>query len=102
MEENNLEAGVKKLEDTFKDINEDIKLYQELIASNNKLAADLTGIAAILNTNRFALEDMDFKIYNIKKELQKLKTSLNNDSKTFTASKDNFSISCTRISMRMT
>ncbi|HEX7467198.1 MAG TPA: FUSC family protein [Methanobacterium sp.] len=95
MEENNLEAGVKKLEDTFKDINEDIKLYHELIASNNKLAADLTGIAAILNTNRFALEDMDFKIYNIKKELQKLKTSLNNDSKTFTASKDNFSISCT-------
>ena len=36
-----------------------------------------------------------FKIYNIKKELQKLKTSLNNDSKTFNASKDNFSISCT-------
>jgi len=95
MEENNLEAAVKKLEDTFKDINEDIELYQELIASNNKLAADLTGIAAILNINRFALEDLDVEIYNIKKALQTLETSLNKDLKTFTASKDNFLINCT-------
>ena len=95
MEENNLEAAVKKLEDTFKDINEDIELYQELIASNNKFAADLTGIAAILSVNGLALEDLEVEIYKIKKALQTLKISLNNDIKTFTVSKDNFSINCT-------
>jgi hypothetical protein len=95
MEENNLEAAVKKLEDTFKDINEDIELYQELIASNNKFAADLTGIAAILSINGLALEDLEVEIYKIKKALQTLKISLNNDIKTFTVSKDNFSINFT-------
>ena len=95
MEENNLEAAVKKLEDTFKDINGNTELYQELIASNNKLAADLTGIAAILSINELAFEDLDVEIYKIKKGLKTLKTSLNKDIKTFTASKDNFPIKCT-------
>ena len=49
LQENNLEAGIKKLEDTFKDVNADLSLYQNFLSLNIKLTADLTALAAVLN-----------------------------------------------------
>lgn len=92
MEENNLEAAVKKLEDTFKDINDDLDLYQEIIASNNKMAADLTVIAAILNKNGKALADLNIDIFKIKNTLNNLENYLSGDIKPLKLSVDNLSI----------
>lgn len=49
LQENNLEAGIKKLEDTFNDVNSDSSLYQNLLSLNMKLTADLTALAAVIN-----------------------------------------------------
>lgn len=49
LQENNLEAGIKKLEDTFNDVNSDSSLYQNLLSLNIKLTADLTALAAVIN-----------------------------------------------------
>jgi len=48
LEHNNLEAAIKKLQDSFRDVNEDVESYQDILAANQKLAADVTGIAALL------------------------------------------------------
>jgi uncharacterized membrane protein YgaE (UPF0421/DUF939 family) len=92
MEENNLEAGLKKLEDTFKDINDDLELYHELIASNNKMAADLSGIAAILNTNKKSMEDLNINVQKILTTLNYLETSLTKDIKPLKLSRDHNSL----------
>ncbi len=89
MEENNLEAGVKKLEDTFRDINDDLELYQEIIASNNKMAADLSGITAILNNNGKTLVDLNIDVHKIKKTLHNVENSLTDDIKPSRLSMDN-------------
>jgi len=81
MEENNLEAGLKKLEDTFKDIDDDLELYHGLIASNNKLTADLSGIAAILNTNKKSKEYLNINVQKILTTLNYLENSLTEDIK---------------------
>jgi uncharacterized membrane protein YgaE (UPF0421/DUF939 family) len=65
LQENNLEAGIKKLEDTFKDVNSDLNLYQNLLSSNIKLTADLTALAAVLNNSSDKLSN----IKNYGKEL---------------------------------
>jgi hypothetical protein len=90
MEENNLEAGVKKLEDTFKDINDDLELYHEIIASNNKIAADLSGIAALLNGK--SLLDLNFNVEKIRNILYQIESSLMGNDKPLKLSMDNISL----------
>lgn len=48
LEENNLEAAIKKLQDFFTDASEDIIIYQDLVAANRKLSADISALATIL------------------------------------------------------
>lgn len=55
LEENNLEAGIKKIQDSFKDIDSDLAIYQGIKSANNKLAADLSAVATILEK-----EDVEF------------------------------------------
>jgi len=79
-EDNNLEAGIKKLEDTFKDINNDLKLYNGLMILNKKVAADLTAASAILSKNPEKLQqDSDININKLKDMLHKFEVSLNGD-----------------------
>lgn len=52
LQENNLEAGIKKLEDTFNDVNSDLSLYQNLLSLNIKLTADLTALAAVIEGSK--------------------------------------------------
>ena len=79
-EDNNLEAGIKKLEDTFKDINDDLKLYNGLMILNKKVAADLTAASAILSKNPEKLQqDSDININELKDMLHKFELSLNGD-----------------------
>jgi len=81
-EDNNLEAGIKKLEDTFKDINDDLKLYNGLMILNKKVAADLTAASAILSKNPEKLQqDSDININKLRDMLHKFEISLNGDIK---------------------
>ncbi len=79
-EDNNLEAGIKKLEDTFDDINDDLNLYNGLMVINKKIAADLTAASAILVKNPQKLQqDTDINITKLKDTLPKFEISLNGD-----------------------
>ena len=90
-EENNLEAAVKKLEDSYKDINDDLELYQEIIASNNKLAADLLALSAIFNKNDDVSANFESKFIEIKNILRNIENFLNGDLKPLKISLNNFS-----------
>ncbi len=90
-EENNLEAAVKKLEDSYKDINDDLELYQEIIASNNKLAADLLALSAIFNKNEDVSANFESKFIEIKNILHNIENFLNGDLKPLKISLNNFS-----------
>ncbi|MBI5680119.1 MAG: FUSC family protein [Methanobacterium sp.] len=52
LEENNLEAAIRKIQDSFNDIDEDLAIYQEIAGVNNKLAADLTAVATTLEKDK--------------------------------------------------
>lgn len=75
-EDNNLEAGIKKLEDTFRDINDDLKLYNGLMILNKKVAADLTAASAILSKDPEKLQDSALNINKLKDILHKFEVSL--------------------------
>ena len=90
-EENNLEAAVKKLEDSYKDINDDLELYQEIIASNNKLAADLLALSAIFNKNDDVSANFESEFIEIKNMLHYIENFLNGDLKPLKISLNNFS-----------
>ncbi|MGZ7047441.1 MAG: FUSC family protein [Methanobacterium sp.] len=77
MEENNMEAALKKLEDSYKDVKDDLGLYQEILASNNKLTADLTAAAALLSADKELLENFD--ILMIKNSLRELENFVSGD-----------------------
>lgn len=95
MEENNLEAAVKKLNDYLKDIDDDISLYQEFIEINNKISADLTAAVAILNKDKEALADLNIEIFEIKNSLQNLENILNGDILPLKLSMNNNSLNST-------
>lgn len=76
-EDNNLEAGIKKLEDTFNDVNDDLNLYNGLMIINRKIAADLTAVSVILTKDPERLQqDTDINITKLKEVLHKFETSL--------------------------
>jgi len=70
LQENNLEAGIKKLEDTFKDVNSDLNLYQNILSLNIKLTADLTALAAVQNESSENLSNYGAEIRNSLIELR--------------------------------
>jgi uncharacterized membrane protein YccC len=73
--ENNLEAAIRKMEDTFNDISGDISIYKALAAANNKIAADLSVLATSLEyTDSFG--DFTQINYYIKKILDELSLSV--------------------------
>jgi uncharacterized membrane protein YgaE (UPF0421/DUF939 family) len=92
MEENNLEAAVKKLDDNLNDITDDITFYQEFILTNNKLSADLTALIGILTENKNTWTVQDTLTSEVKKSLQKLENSLNGDIKPLKLTMDDNSL----------
>lgn len=76
--ENNLEAALKKLEDTFNDINDDLTLYKDIISSNIKLAADITVIAGILSQKPEEISGKHTSIIEVKKLTHDLEKSIIN------------------------
>jgi uncharacterized membrane protein YgaE (UPF0421/DUF939 family) len=91
-EENNLEAAIKKLEDTFNDINEDILLYHEIIASNNKMNADLIAMGTLLKNKVRSLPENGNEILDLKNALKTLEDSLERNIKSSNLSLQNISI----------
>jgi uncharacterized membrane protein YgaE (UPF0421/DUF939 family) len=80
LQENNLEAGIKKLEDTFNDVNSDLSLYQNLLSMNIKLTADLTAFGAVLTDDSKIISNKEVQGGLIQDSLMELKElSLNWD-----------------------
>jgi hypothetical protein len=52
LEEKNLESAIKKVDDTFNDVDDDVSLYHELSAVNKKLAADISSIATLIESKK--------------------------------------------------
>lgn len=50
LEEKNLESAIKKVDDTFNNVGEDVSLYKELGAANRKLAADISALATLIES----------------------------------------------------
>nr|WP_245248200.1 FUSC family protein [Methanobacterium petrolearium] len=47
LEEKNLESAIKKVEDTFDDVEDDLALYNDFWAANQKLAADISAVGTL-------------------------------------------------------
>jgi uncharacterized membrane protein YgaE (UPF0421/DUF939 family) len=80
LQENNLDAAIKKLNDTYYDINTDLNLYQDMISSNIKLTADLTALTALINENPHAISNNKIEITNLINYFNSLKNSINKNS----------------------
>lgn len=61
LEEKNTESAIKKVEDTFNDVEEDLSIYSNLSAINRKLATDLSVIATLTESNIALPEISRFK-----------------------------------------
>ncbi|AUB54807.1 hypothetical protein BK007_01430 [Methanobacterium subterraneum] len=66
LEDKNLESAIKKVNDTFNDVGDDVSFYNELGATNRKLAADISALATLIesgvslpNISRFKEQLMD-------------------------------------------
>lgn len=51
LEEKNLESAIKKVDDTFNDVGDDVSLYNELGAANRKIAADISALATLIESD---------------------------------------------------
>lgn len=51
LEEKNLESAIKKVDDTFNDVGDDVSLYHELSAANRKLASDISALATLIESD---------------------------------------------------
>jgi hypothetical protein len=51
LEEKNLESAIKKVDDTFNDVGDDVSLYKELGAGNRKIAADISALATLIESD---------------------------------------------------
>jgi uncharacterized membrane protein YgaE (UPF0421/DUF939 family) len=58
LEESNLDAAIKKLEDFFTDLDEDIIQYHEFLAANRKLSADISALAAFMEKETVNISDI--------------------------------------------
>ena len=48
LEENNSDAVLKKINDTFNDVSEDLIFYENILAANNKLTLDILALASLI------------------------------------------------------
>lgn len=51
LEEKNLESAIKKVDDTFNDVEDDLTIYKEFYATNRKLAADISAVATLIESH---------------------------------------------------
>jgi len=51
LEEKNLESAIKKVNDTFNDVEDDVSFYKDLEAVNKKLTADISALAALMESS---------------------------------------------------
>lgn len=51
LEEKNLESAIKKVDDTFNDVEDDVTIYNECFAANRKLAADISAVATLMESH---------------------------------------------------
>ena len=60
LEENNSDAVLKKINDTFNDVSEDLIFYENILAANNKLTLDILALASLIKikseTNNLELD----------------------------------------------
>ncbi|MDP3034863.1 MAG: FUSC family protein [Methanobacteriaceae archaeon] len=60
LEENNSDAVLKKMNDTFNDVSEDLICYENILAANHKLTLDILALASLIKvkseTNNFELD----------------------------------------------
>lgn len=61
LEEKNLESAIKKVDDTFKDVGEDVSLYHELSAVNRKLTSDISALATLIESDEALPDTHRFK-----------------------------------------
>jgi hypothetical protein len=61
LEEKNMESTIKKVEDTFNDVEDDLLIYNDLRATNRKLAADLSAVATVMESNESLPDISHFK-----------------------------------------
>lgn len=61
LEEKNTESAIKKVEDTFNDVGNDLSIYNDLNAVNMKLTADLSAIATLIESNKSIPDVSNFK-----------------------------------------
>ena len=61
LEEKNLESAIKKVEDTFNDVEDDLSLYNEFWAANQKLAADVSAIGTLIESGELLPDISRFK-----------------------------------------
>ncbi len=50
LEEKNLESAIKKVNDTFNDVEDDVSFYKDLEAVNKKLTADISALATLIES----------------------------------------------------
>ncbi|WP_334097812.1 FUSC family protein [Methanobacterium formicicum] len=50
LEEKNLESAIKKVNDTFKDVEDDVLFYKDMEAVNKKLTADISALATLMES----------------------------------------------------
>lgn len=53
LEEKNLESAIKKVQDSFNDVSDDVDIYNQIKATNRKLAADLSALATLMEKSTF-------------------------------------------------
>ena len=71
---------MKKLDDTYYDINTDLNLYHDMISANIKLAADLTALTALINENPHEISNRKSEIMNLINYFNSLVNSIHQDS----------------------
>ncbi|MDP3066186.1 MAG: FUSC family protein, partial [Methanobacteriaceae archaeon] len=52
LEEKNLESAIKKVQDSFDDVSDDFNSYNQIKATNRKLAADLSAFATLIEKSK--------------------------------------------------
>ncbi|HOI39134.1 MAG TPA: FUSC family protein [Methanobacterium sp.] len=50
LEEKNLESAIKKVDDTFNDVGDDVSLFNKIGTANHKLAADISTLPALIES----------------------------------------------------
>jgi len=75
-EDSNLEAALRKVQDTFNDVSDDVVIYQEMAATNSKLTADVTAVATLLEENTKSVPDLSHANQEVKEALENMSNAI--------------------------